>query len=204
MSGNDIIVGDGILGTINNMVTFGLGPEEPSEIVGEGPFKTEMVMDAGMVILGPVVAQHILDGLNSNISLGLFRYAELAFDDELGEVNHLTVWSEKTGFEEIEDYMVLPDEVQDWNESGFDNEDWGFGISSGDLYDVHLRGTNNAYSVFTEEDLIRLTEPPEESNLYPASSRGLYFIVDINAVEYPKIYHLAGLEISGGSAGRLG
>lgn len=205
MSGNDVIVGDGILGSINNMMTMGLGPHGAVVPVVTIDFRGDMICEAGIVILGPANIPQVLGGLNSEVELGLFRYAELKYDDEMGMALHVSINSEEAQTAvNVEDYALPPDVTEDWNILQADPEDWGFGVLQGDEYDAHLFGTNDGFNVFLEEDLINLIETTTRTRRYSCSNTsGQFFTVRVSAIDYPKIYHLSGLEIAGTTAGRL-
>lgn len=168
----------------------------------EAAYISGIAMDGGFTIIGPINVPRVLGPLDAELQLGLFRYAELLYDDELGSALHLTLWSGETVSEEDEDY-ALETGTEDWNTLIAATEDWGFGITQGDSYGVRMVGTLDSYNEFLSQDLINIVSPAGRINRYPCDVTGQFFLVKIIADEYPQMFRISGLEIAGSRAGRL-
>lgn len=197
-----ILAGDGEY-SIEYSTEFAVGSGEDISILSI-VFRSEMVLDTGFTLIGPISVPAELGSLDSEVKIGMFRYAELKYDDELGVVSNLSVYSGETISQEDEDYQDGSIEVvEDYETMPDSTEDWGFGVLSSDLYTVDLTGTNDGFGTFLHEDLINIVEAGSQLNRYSCNVGGQFFIVGIHALAYPEMYRLAALEIAGNSGGRL-
>lgn len=189
--------------TINTSTDSVLEEYDPlEETSGAGIFRTYVDGYANFGIEGPEVIPIQQNTLNAYILLGMFRYAELKFDDEMGLVTQMSVWSDPAGSDVVEDWATMPDITEDWNLID-GQEDWGFGVSSSDDFTTTLIGTLDGFNSFKEQLLINLDTALGYINRYPADVSGIFHMTKLEALAMGQTFHLKSLEMSGTSAGRL-
>jgi len=160
--------------------------------------------------LGTVISliDRNLQGLNSEIDLGLFRYVEARFPDEMGEVLNVTVGAGFTPVGQEEEDWNIDFGEEDWN-GLTGEEDWGVGIETLEIFDAFISPTNDGRTVLLDEfdqslrQELTLIESGGAQNYYDCQAVGVYHIITINALASNKTFHLKSLELSGNLAGRL-
>ena len=141
-------------------------------------------------------------GLDSLISVGLLRYEEQEYPDELGLVTNLSIGMPESGDIDAtsEDWNVASGE-EDWN-SASGEEDWGEGVKDVISYGVTVVGTNDGYTEYMST-VPDLAKNYAATNFYTLMSTGIWHTVDIDASSTGQSFHLKSLELSGNVAGRL-
>lgn len=141
--------------------------------------------------------------LDAEVEIGLFRFTENKYPDELNEVNNVTVGTlPSIDPATIEDWMI-EGVSEDWLIEGID-EDWGFNIPFGVDFNFALVSTLDGEQPFNSQDIAY--EPAWEANgfySFTPHQTGLYHLVRISAEEDQQLFHVKLLEISGILAGRL-
>lgn len=142
--------------------------------------------------------------LDSQLTIGLFRYTEQQYPGELGLVTTLALGA---GFlpvgQEQEDWNVM-DALEDWALlSG--GEDWGLRIPSAEIFTSQLFSTNDGFAYVQEteltEDLVYAN--PGKLLYFSVYNVGVWHALRLNALEINQSFHLKFLEMSGNLAGRL-
>lgn len=160
----------------------------------------------GVRYLLPSVYSPTYGGLNSFIQIGLFRFTEAKYPDEMQLLTELTVGMDGVGGETIiEDWNSAEfNHTEDWN-SLDDVEDYGENLTDNRMYDIEVWGTlDGTASVFADNEVVPyLYDRAGAMDFYQLQITGLYTILKISALETGQSYHLKSLELSGTLAGRL-
>lgn len=149
----------------------------------------------------PVILEANLGPLNSDIKVGLLRYEEQKFPDELGLVTEVSIGA---GFipegQEREDWNLL-DGQEDWNVLDGE-EDWGLNISNTQTFNAEIESTTDGQTIY-EQEVLELIFGEGAQNFYNAECSGIFHSIILKADEDGLFYHLKVLESSGNLAGRL-
>ena len=166
--------------------------------------RSTLYADANIVKIGPVKEEVEGGPLDAFILLGNFRFSELKFEDQMGEILHLSLHSGPL-LALSEDWLVDSGE-EDLLTSTLPDEDWGLGVDSGDLYECRLIGTNDGYTTFETHDktLTNLAPDTERVKRYPGDMvKGLFHQIRIGAEADGHTFHIKTAELTGFSAGRI-
>jgi hypothetical protein len=145
--------------------------------------------------------------LNSFIEIGMFRFEQGQYDDEIGLVTDVALGvDQQTGIMAVEDWLNDPTNiVEDYNTSTNPDDDWGSGVPVVSDYQVSIYGTNDGINIFDEnEQVLDLKDDTQATRYYTCYVNGLYHIVRIEHISPNQMYYLKNLEVTGTMAGRLG
>ena len=147
----------------------------------------------------------IYEPLDAYIHVGLFRWEEARYPDELSEIQELAVGMDNLpeGATE-EDWNDSNNPAEDWNASDHDPEDWGFNIPGDFMYDLEIIGTNDGITKYTSKILTgELDVGATEFYNLGTGQVAIYHSIRISAEKSVQSFHLKSLEMSGIMAGRL-
>lgn len=153
--------------------------------------------------LNPV--NKVRTGLSASLSVGLFRFGEGQYPDELSEVTNITVGS-VMAIEDttpIEDFNLVPDGIddEDYNEvTGAD--DYGFGRVNFVNFNLQVIGSMDGRSAYVTESPV-LYDFFSAQRYYACNVLGLHQIVNMSADIAGETFHLQTLELNGILAGRI-
>lgn len=159
----------------------------------------------------PYIAQTI--AMNSWIRVGMIRFEEAQYNDEIGCVTDITVGCDAVPGQPVyDDYMVDNsggfDIIDDWA-IGSGTEDWGVNINLTTSFDLDITGyMDDAQTIFQDDApvLAQYSTGPAVfggSQFFVCECNGLYHAVQISANKPGQTFHLKLLELSGFMAGRL-
>jgi hypothetical protein len=151
---------------------------------------------------------------NSYVKVGMFRFTQQRFDDEVAKVTDFSIgFSDKGSLDEsFEDWgynngVSDPNPGrgnQDWNTGSPDTfEDWGKNVINRASFNVKIEGTLDGETIFQFEDPPNLEVEKPNQNFYTCDVQGGWFAVTVSATNSRQTYHLKYLEMSGNAAGRL-
>jgi hypothetical protein len=145
-------------------------------------------------------------GLDSEIIIGLLRFDEAQFNDEISEVNGMTIGGARFADlnSESEDWMTIPDgtEDEDYMTLADSQEDWGSGVSGVNTFGVEVLATHDGTNEFnsTTPALALQTDP---ALFFTMLLSGIFIKLRVFASGVGQSYHLRFLEMAGRLAGRL-
>jgi len=169
---------------------------------------TTTVLRSVMAMSNPILqltftpVSSVFQTLDSKICIGLLRWEEQQFPDELGMVTNMSIGMPISGDLDAaeEDWNLLSGE-EDWNLMT-DDEDWGYNVTDHIDYNLTFISTLDGYTPFNTV-IPDLVKQDAAANFYALMSTGIYHIAEISAVEPGQSFHLKSLEASGILAGRL-
>jgi len=149
-----------------------------------------------------------LTGLDSEIEVGLFRYIEQRFPDEMGEVLNVSIGAGFTPVGQEEEDWNIDTGEEDWNVIPGE-EDWGLEIANTEIFNALIAPTNDGSNTLLDvqgaslEQTLTLISSAGAQNYYDCHVVGVYHIITLNALVSNETFHLKSLEISGNLAGRI-
>lgn len=167
-------------------------------------FKSDMTAAFNSGTWAPFKTSVDQESLAAYVKFGLFRFDELKNDDQLGEILSLSVHSGPIPGSE-EDWLTASGE-EDFLTSTLPDEDWGFGVDSGDDYDLILTGTTDGKTIYLDHQytLNNIANSNERVRRYPGNMcKGIFHDILINALGDNQTFHIKTLEVSGFGAGRI-
>jgi len=145
--------------------------------------------------------------LDSLIQVGLFRFQEQKYDDELSLVTNVAIGVDAVPGDPIfEDYNTESDIVEDWGDAGIVTtfEDWGFGFVQVTSFSAAIIGTLDGQTQWQDQRADLILETNGGSKQYfSGTATGAYHILEMSALNVNETFHLKSLDISGSLAGRL-
>lgn len=151
----------------------------------------------------PVQFAQNLEGLNSYVRIGLFKFQERKYPDEVGIVTEVAIGA---GYfpvgQEHEDWMLL-DGAEDWNVLDGE-EDWGKDILSQESFIARIYSSDDGQTI-REELLLEAYDEAGGQTFYETGDgiAGVYFFVELAAEEVNEIYSMKLCQLSGTICGRL-
>ena len=149
----------------------------------------------------PILADLNYSGLDSNVKVGLLRFEQQRFPDELTLITDVAIGA---GFiptgQEREDYNLI-DGQEDWNVL-VGEEDWGLNLPNTQTFDASIESTTDGVTIFDARDL-ELIVGQGAQNFYNAESVGIYHSLIIGASDIGEFYHVKTMDMSGNANGRL-
>lgn len=167
-------------------------------------FKSEGVGAGGMVVRDIQVRAKTYRPLDAHIRVGLLRYTEARYPDEIGRVLDLAIaTAEDVGAAEIVDYMDFDSVTEDWN-ALTGTEDWGSGIQSDIIFDVKVSGSLDGQTVYEGNEITPEQIHDEQGQkFYSLDVFGIYHWIDFHADTIGETFQPKKIEISGTLDGRL-
>jgi hypothetical protein len=148
--------------------------------------------------------------LNSKIVVGLFRLTDDQAHDQLSFITNVSVSMENSAEAnlDVEDWLndypvdVYDDWLSDYAIDIF--EDWGFGLSSRSSYTTLIRGSNDGYNVFEDQEReLDLFRVDGKTSFYSTNVQGIYVWLELIAENLDESIILKHLEFTGTLAGRV-
>lgn len=147
-----------------------------------------------------VLARTLVD-LDSFIQVGLFRFTEQQFVDQIGYVADVSIGAGYTPVGQvIEDWLILTG-FEDWN-TDTGEEDWGEGIPSQEDFEAVLESFYDGRTIENSETLSAHRDEGAQK-YYWADTSGIYFGVRVKAQTVGHVYHVKYIEFAGTVLGRL-
>lgn len=168
------------------------------------PSSIDMAIGEVPELVIPYVPEN--QALDSQVSIGLFRFQEAKYDDELGMVTNVAIGVDKIpGPPILEDYMNESPPSEDWNNTSVDLfEDYGSNVVQNTNFSARIIGTLDGKNSFEDQDVeLILQEDAGERQYFVGTCTGAYHILKVTALEPNQTFHLKSLDISGTLAGRL-
>lgn len=157
---------------------------------------------SGFIYRSYAIKQKALVALDSQVTVGLFRFMEGKQPDEVNTVTNLAVGMYKNGASSVvEDYEDGYDLIDDLA-SGAGQEDYGYMIPSDWTYGIQVIGSYDGVM----DDVVEtptITYDKDNLEYYTCFNSGVYHKVILTASQTFQYLHLKHLEISGFVAGRL-
>lgn len=177
-------------------------------VMGVYLFGTMLNCDSGAQRYGLSPVAQDLGGLDSYITVGMFRYDVGQYSDQLGIATNLAVGMDEFALQseiDTDDYLITTgssDTFEDWLEID-GAEDWGNRSPIiGSVYNTLVIGTNDGTTVFTSA--VPETVDTDENTIYYACMvSGLMHMLKFSADAAHEYFHLKSLTMSGTSGGRL-
>lgn len=148
----------------------------------------------------------VLGGVNAYVDIGLFRFNDNQYIDEMSRITNLAVGMfNNTPVLAQEDWLnFIPDPTfEDWNTSSPQVvEDWGLDVQSSSKYGASIIATNDATNVFNQVTPVLVTDVGD-TQYYSSDISGIWQQVEFTADNVGESFHLRFLELSGALAGRL-
>ncbi len=154
--------------------------------------------------------------MDSFIDVGLFRVnTQEDVVDEFSLVNDVVVGMIETPDGQIEEdwLTIIPDFEEDWLVDDLENEDWGFGIFSGTVYQASIIGSLDGYNQYQDQfelmeerlDIVdaSIDETTGRARYFTCYNNGTYHIIRIEALELDESFHLKVMDITPIIAGRV-
>lgn len=154
--------------------------------------------------------------MDSFIDIGLFRVnTQEDVVDEFSLVNDVVVGMIETPDGQIEEdwLTIIPDFEEDWLVDDLENEDWGFGIFSGTVYQASIIGSLDGYNQYQDQfelmeerlDIVdaSIDETTGRARYFTCYNNGTYHIIRIEALELDESFHLKVMDITPIIAGRV-
>ena len=203
--------------TVSDYMTNGLANEDWLDVAAD---TFEDWLDAYHAILFPANIQMAIGwniatvvlyapasyALPAYIEVGLLRFSEQKFNDELSMITNLSIGMDASPGEPFFlDYMDVPDGlVVDYETSTAADEDWGYMLLAAYDYDITVRGTLDGINTWDgQEKIPELVNDAGDQQFYSTDPNGLFHIVRLSAEEVSQTFHLKFLEASGMLTGRL-
>ena len=167
-------------------------------------FDTHLVIGGGMSYkLKPGLATTDYDTLDAWCEIGMFRFSEAQYNDELGMVTNVSIGMNDNTAENatFEDWMDDPDSSEDWMLLTAE-EDYGEGLASGHTYDATIKGYNDGETLFTSATLT-VAHDEGATKFFTCTNTAIFNNVHISAEGSRESFHLKFLELAGTLAGRL-
>lgn len=179
-----------------------------SEDWGDGDpyftFPTTIEFGNGFVRWSPVSVAKQQAALNAYIQVGLFRFSDGEFSNQLSRLTNVTLGGNPHGglSQETEDWLELEGSV-DWAALADDTEDWGDGVTDTMGFTAKAIATNDGGQTVYQEEEMSLEHNEGAAFLYSVYTKGLYHIIEERAASVGQTFHLKFLETTGNLAGRL-
>ena len=154
--------------------------------------------------------------MDSFIDVGLFRVnTQEDVVDEFSLVNDVIVGMIETPDGQIEEdwLTIIPDFEEDWLVDDLENEDWGFGIFSGTVYQASIIGSLDGYNQYQDQfelmeertDIVdeSIDETTGRARYFTCYNNGTYHTIRIEALELDESFHLKVMDITPIIAGRV-
>lgn len=141
--------------------------------------------------------------LASFIKVGLFRYIEQEYPDEVGQVSNISISAGTKTPQQIEEDWNLLQGEEDWNILTGE-EDWGDNIVASTVFSAKIIATNDGITTYLE-NVLDAQEVYNDGELafYTTDVNGIFHIIELSALVAGQSFHLKLLELSGTIAGRL-
>lgn len=137
--------------------------------------------------------------------IGLFRFTEAQYPDELSEVSDITVGSilSSDGATPVEDFNLVPDGTSDEDFNLVAGaEDFGFGRVNFVNFQLKIIATNDGRTEYVS-DLPGLARFEAAQRFYVTQVNGIHHIIELKTLLPGDTFHLETLELNGILAGRL-
>lgn len=144
--------------------------------------------------------------LGSLIDVGLFRYQEQKYSDELGVVSDVAIGIDAIpGPAILEDYQLESPPTEDWNITNPNSfEDYGFGYVQTTTFGAAMIGTLDGINQWQDQFVpLVLREDDGNRQYFACLCTGAYLILRMSALNVNETFHLKSLDLSGTLAGRL-
>lgn len=180
--------------------------EDPEATMGS-PIIFAMEMDfsgSGFFNFAPTV--YIFDklGLNSEIELGPYRFAEQQNPDEQSAITGFILGLQQASLvAEIEDWNILSGE-EDWNDDPESYEDWGANFGIPNVFDLHLMATDDGVQPQEQgEELLTAIKDDGSTKQYsPNGYSAIMHRIRITADDPGESYAIKYIDIAGMLTGR--
>lgn len=147
------------------------------------------------------------NSLNSFIEVGLLRWAEQKYDDEIGEVTNIKLSVDDfPGNQIFLDYNNVPAGITiDYNNVPTTiSLDWGSGVLSSAIFNSIIIGTNDGTTPWPgNTETLTLSEDAGNDKYYVCFNSGVFHIVRLEALLPNTTFHLRLMELSGSVGGRI-
>lgn len=154
---------------------------------------------------GSTLLDREVEGLDSIVRVGLFRFSDLLSNDEFSEVQGISIGSVISGDVAVDslDFNIVPDGVsdEDYN-TAIGGEDFGVDRFTFINFDLRLISSADGQKAFNicSPDLAHFFD---SQRYYRCNSIGIYHILEFHANTPGQFYHVRSLEISAINAGVL-
>jgi hypothetical protein len=198
--GLDLLYGSGVVDFLtepNAVVDFNAIPDSSFETTGVGGFGMEAAFSS-------LVGSTYLP-LNSYIDVGLLRFNESQYPDELNGFDFIHVGTDDVpGEHVVTDFLTEADLVVDFLTAADLIVDLGDSPAFETSYGISVRGTLDGTNVFEENERVPdLVVDDGGMKLYSVYNVGLYHRIKLTALEENESFHLKLLEVSGSLNGRV-
>jgi len=155
-------------------------------------------------VTGEFVVEPPQIGLDSYIKVGLLRWDESRYDDELSLITDLSVGNAETGDDTLEaiDMEELADADVDMEALAEVDVDMGESLFDVISYGVLVESSYDSKTT-VNSSVGELKKATPLTNFYGVYTLGIYHRVTISADEVGEYFHIKNLELSGTPAGRL-
>lgn len=145
--------------------------------------------------------------LNSYIEVGLLRWAEQKYDDEIGEVTNVKLSVDDFPGTQIQiDYNNVPVGITiDYNNVPVEiDQDWGSGVLSSSIFNAIIIGTNDGTEPWIgNTETLTLSADEGNDKYFTCFNSGVFHIIRIEALVANTTFHLRLMELSGSVGGRI-
>lgn len=145
--------------------------------------------------------------LNSYVEIGLLRWAEQKYDDELSEVTNVKLSVDNfPGNQVFIDYNNVAVGITiDYNNVMTDTfEDWGIGVLSAAIFTPYIIATNDGFTTWNDqEEQLNLSVDAGDDKYYTCFNSGIFHTIRLEALAVNTTFHLRLMELSGTVGGRL-
>lgn len=145
--------------------------------------------------------------INSYIEIGLLRWAEQKYDDEIGEVTNVKLSVDDfPGTQVFIDYNNIAVGITiDYNNVPLPiDEDWGSGVLSSSIFTAIIMGTNDGTTPWVgNTEVLTLSIDSGDDKYYTCFNSGVFHTVRLEALLPNTTFHLRLMELSGSVGGRI-
>lgn len=163
-----------------------------------------MTMQSNILLRSFAAIGKTLVALDSYVTIGLFRYMENKYPDEVNIITNVSVGMYgNASTAATEDYNTYtPTVTEDWAASSGIAEDWGYAYPSELSYTITVNGSFDG-ATNDYEEVPTTVQKRNGVDYYSCFTSGIYHSITFSAGNLFEYLHLKHLELSGLVSGRL-